>query len=342
MTELLSLDDFVVSDSSRAAWSVASVFADGEGDGPVFVHGPCGVGKTHLIQGACRKAGGTYLACHDFRDRFVGALRTDTLDALAGELASAAVVGIDDVHMLTTAWQAQNFLASLIDAGARVMLGAEKHPRMLRDHRIGLVSRMASGQIVTVDVPTRSARTGIVERLCADRQLHAEAAVVAKIAEVCVGSARDLQGAVSNIAAVCLASGTDMVTEDVVRQVFYTRSFMPNMPVRIETVIDECCRVCGCSRSDVLGSGRHSKTVLARALIAYAARRSTSMSYPEIARALGRPYHSTVHTAEQRFARQLEAGEEVPGPNGPIPLSDILDRAIYAINTRTSEECRRR
>ena len=52
------LDDFVVGASNRLAWSAAAMVAQGKaGFNPLFIHGPCGVGKTHLLQGVCNQAG---------------------------------------------------------------------------------------------------------------------------------------------------------------------------------------------------------------------------------------------------------------------------------------------
>jgi chromosomal replication initiator protein len=50
------LDDFVVGPSNKLAYSAAVAMSDGPNRhfAQLFVHGPCGVGKTHLLQGICR------------------------------------------------------------------------------------------------------------------------------------------------------------------------------------------------------------------------------------------------------------------------------------------------
>lgn len=77
-----------------------------------------------------------------------------------------------------------------------------------------------------------------------------------------------------------------------------------------------------------MASGRHQLVVLARALCVHAARESTNMSYPEIARALGRPNHSSVITAHQRIKQQL--GEDLRvylGPErGETMVADLAQR----------------
>jgi chromosomal replication initiator protein len=68
--------------------------------------------------------------------------------------------------------------------------------------------------------------------------------------------------------------------------------------------------------------------VLARAVSTALARRLTSASYPEIARAIGRPNHSTVITAHRRLDRQMAEGmrcEQRPGEPGVL-VSELLDQ----------------
>jgi chromosomal replication initiator protein len=80
-------------------------------------------------------------------------------------------------------------------------------------------------------------------------------------------------------------------------------------PLRAEQIIAHVCLTLGVERSDLASTTRHKRVVLARAIITHACRELTTMSFPEIARALGRPSHSTVITAQQRLARQIESGE---------------------------------
>jgi len=102
-------------------------------------------------------------------------------------------------------------------------------------------------------------------------------------------------------------------------------------PVRIDAVIAHSCAALGVDTVDLAGKTRHPRVVLARAVITHLARQLTTLSYPEIARAIGRPNHSTVITAFQRFAKQLEADEAVDAPGAPEARTlTVLVRQIAA------------
>ena len=74
------------------------------------------------------------------------------------------------------------------------------------------------------------------------------------------------------------------------------------------------------------------RVALARALVTYLARRLTTMSYPEIARSMNRPNHSTVITAFNRVTRQMAEGETVAGG------SDMVDVTIKSLAERLERE----
>jgi hypothetical protein len=81
-------------------------------------------------------------------------------------------------------------------------------------------------------------------------------------------------------------------------------------PIAIESVIDEVCRALTVDLDRLMGKGRHKRVVLARSMIAFLARKLTTMSFPEIARAMGRPNHSTVITAQRRLEKELTGNPE--------------------------------
>jgi len=67
--------------------------------------------------------------------------------------------------------------------------------------------------------------------------------------------------------------------------------------------------------------------------VAYLARTLTTLSYPEIAHALGRKHHSTVHTAVGRVTRQLKHRTriEVSEHGDSVCLRELLDQLRHEI-----------
>ena len=78
--------------------------------------------------------------------------------------------------------------------------------------------------------------------------------------------------------------------------------------------------------------------MLGRALVAYIGREMTTLSYPEIARALGRTYHSTIHSAEQRLRRQMDENQTFKPAEStePISLRELVDQLRHEILRATA------
>ena len=85
--------------------------------------------------------------------------------------------------------------------------------------------------------------------------------------------------------------------------------------------------------SEMLGSSRHRRVVLARSLTAHLARQLTTQSFPEIAQQMNRTNHSTIVTACQRIDRQISAQERVEDPvTGELrPIDEVIERLRAAI-----------
>jgi chromosomal replication initiator protein len=259
------------------------------------------------------------------------------------------------VHFLSNKVRTQGEFLHTLDAidltGAKVVLASDEHPRLIKRFSQALVSRFLSGMVVQIDRPERATRIAIVRRLAAARDLPMTDQAIEAVASRCVGSIRELEGAVTKLMALRAISGApsdaaaslngdrrDAVGLVLVERLFQDHGWNPPMPVRIGTVIDVVCDRLGISRSDLMGSSRHRQIVLGRGLVAYLAREMTTHSYPEIARALGRSYHSTIHTAEQRLRRQIDDDRpiDIGDQRRALPLSEFVSQLRHEITRATT------
>ena len=377
---LRRLDAFVVGASNQLAYSTACELVeapDAPAVSPLFVHGDCGLGKTHLLQGICGQYAARtgrpdqvrYMTGEQFTNDFIASLRHDAVETFRRRIRRLDLLAIDDVHFLSNKVRTQGEFLHSLDAlaltGARIVLASDEHPRAIKRFSQALVSRFLSGMVVGVERPDRATRIAIVQRLADARRLPMNETAVEALAARCVGSVRELEGAIMKLAAVWAITrsagdasgaangrttgapsaedGAGSIPERgiglvLVEQLFQNHAWKPPVPVRMATIIDIVCRRTGIGRADLMGSSRHRRVVLGRALIAYMGRDMTTLSYPEIARALGRTFHSTVHTAEQRLRRQLvedplvETGDACTS----IHLRELVDQLRHEITRATT------
>jgi chromosomal replication initiator protein len=361
------LDDFVVGACNRLAYTAALGIAEARDSkvlSPLFIHGECGVGKTHLIQGVAHRfataaRGGVavrYVTGEQFTNEYIAAVRADTIEQFRNRIRRLDLLAIDDVHFLSNKTRTQHEFQCTLDAiqhmGARIVLASDEHPRNIRRFSPGLVNRLLSGMVVQIEPPDRETRLQLIERLAASRGLCISAAAAQTIASRCAGSVRELEGAITKLTALKLlaehhcSNGTNgqagAAAKEIglvlVEQLFGDAGWRPPTPVRVATIIDRVGDRLGVSRADILGGGRHRRVVLARAMVAYLAREMTTMSYPEVAEALGRRHHSTVHTAAQRLRMQIEQGKSIEfGPaQHPALICEVVDQLRHEITRATA------
>lgn len=346
------LDDFEVGESNRLAHAAAVRMTEPDcprSASPLFIHGPCGVGKTHLLQGITQKIkerGSTvvYLTAESFMNEYVIALRTNKMDGFRKRYRGVDLLCIDDVQFLNGKAGTQKELLHTFDAidlsGARVVLASDEHPRRVQKLSEALVSRFVAGMVVRVDPPDVALRSRIVAKLAERRGLSLDTAGATMIASSFAGAAptaRDIEGVLTRIEAMRSLPGQP--AHNAVGLVLIRKALgvseseqtgtagapgdgrRPVRPVRFSHIIDETCRVLRVDASELFGKGRHKRVVLARSMCATLGRMLTTMSYPEIARGLGRPNHSTVITAVKRLERQM--GDEATSSVGLYLGSDM-------------------
>jgi len=104
--------------------------------------------------------------------------------------------------------------------------------------------------------------------------------------------------------------------------------------LQMSDIVRVVCERLAIDAPELANKHRHPRVVLARSLCTHLARATIGMSYPEIARSLGRPNHSTVLTAHQRIRRQITDGVIVGGITQPVRqlveslLSELSPRAV--------------
>jgi len=348
-----SLDDFVIGESNRLAHGAALRLAE-EGPGsplsPLVFHGPCGAGKTHLLQGLARRvqelrpgARVRYTTGESFTNGFIRAVRENRTASFHAEHRRLDLLCIDDVHFLAnknaTQTELLHTLNALADGGARIALVSDAHPSLIRSFSRELVSRFMAGMVVSLDPPDMALRMALTVEFGARRGVVLDREGAELIASHARASVRELEGALVRVEAVARlseAAGSGPVPLAVIRQALRLGAPVgPARRVRAEAIIRSACERLGVEVSDVMGRSRHRRVVAARSIAALLARRLTTLSYPELAQKLGRPNHSSVVTACQRLEKQMAAGAGIRlSPGEPETPFSALVREIETDLTR--------
>ena len=366
-----TLEEFIVGSSNRLALeSIKQTIQSPSVCPPVFLHGSCGVGKTHLLRGATHHARKLHPGCkvryttgESFTNAFVNAIRTRSIDAFQRKYRGLDLLCIDDIHLMAGKQATQHELLQIFNTlslgGAKIILASDAHPREIQRLDQALASRFSAGLVVKVEEPDTELARRLVAHIATRRGVFLDAPAIQTIVErVGIGrgaSVRELEGAVVQIQAVARlmdrssdsayqpsAAGSISPTMNHVRKALSLRNGSDEQvnsgPIALDTIISRICQEMTVCKSDLLGKGRQKKVVMARELIVHTARNLTSRSFPEIAHAIGRPNHSTVITAAKRFKDRLSAQEliSVGCPHDGIPATELAQMMSNHVSSSSS------
>lgn len=362
-----SLSDFIVGASNRLAYeSIKQVIQSGVDCPPVFLHGSCGVGKTHLLRGATQYARQLNQGCkvryttgEAFTNGFVTAIRTRSIEVFQKKYRGLDLLCIDDIHLMAGKQATQHELLQIFNklslGGCKIFLASDAHPREIGRLDQALASRFAAGLVVKVEEPDLELARRLVAQIASARGIFLDQPAIQTIVDrVGIGqgaSVRDLEGAILQIQAVARlmdqSANTHSTTRSStnpsmshVRKALSLRSgsneTVSLRPVALDTIITRICQEMTVSKSDLAGKGRQKKVVMARELIVHTARDLTSKSFPEIAYAIGRPNHSTVITAAKRFKERIAESQPVAVgcPHDGMPAGELAQMMATRVHQR--------
>jgi chromosomal replication initiator protein len=318
------LEDFVVGQSNQLAYSAALAAAGGSSPfSHLFIHGPCGVGKTHLLQGLCNAASRRrsdaaptqwrFVTGEQFTNEFVTAVRKGQGGSFRARYRGLDLLAVDDVHFLSAKKATQDELLhtfnAIQSAGKLVVLASDAHPRLVNQFNEQLVSRFLAGMVVKIDSPDEALRLEVLRRRAAAFKLRADEEVLRYLASHIRGSVRELEGAVLKLVALSsLREGP--VTVAMVNEALADSLARTDSAITLSDIESAVGAFFGLTPADMHSSRRTRTISLSRRLVAFFARRHTRMSYPEIGRFMGKN-HSSIVLAVQHMERCLQDDREL-------------------------------
>lgn len=305
------LSSYVVGACNELAFSVASAVVRRPGDAfkHLVIHGGCGLGKTHLLQGVCNgvnRAHPTlqtcYLSGEEFTNEFIYAVKAGKIDLFRARFRNVDVLVIDDIHFLANKRATQDeFLHTFnaIDAsGKTVVLSSDCHPRNIATLTEPLVNRLAAAMIVRIDPPDFATRREILRQRSARMLGTLPEDVLDYVARHVTRNVRELEGALYKLAAYASLTKEPMGLDLARRAVEdYIATARPPEAADVERAVSAHF---GVTREALRSGSRDRSVTLARGVAMYLIRRHTRLSFPEIGRLLGSKQHSTVLMAVRR------------------------------------------
>jgi chromosomal replication initiator protein len=311
-------EQFVIGAGNRLAHAATLATAEmpGQAYNPLFLYGPPGLGKTHLLHAignyVQRYGGGLrvrYATIEEFTSEFVTAVRERRTDRFKEAFRSADVVLIDDVQFLggraRTCEEFFHMFNALLDSGRQLVMTSDRSPDELPGLEVRLTERFRGGLVVQVEPPDAAVRMAILAKRARVDRLDVPGEVLSAIADTVSTSVRALEGALIRVVAHA-SLRSEPPTLELVQQALQRPVSAPHTH-SLQEILDATAAEFGVESQALLARDRRPAVSAARHVAMYLARQLTDHSLPEIGRAVGGRTHATVLHAISRVDASLES-----------------------------------
>jgi chromosomal replication initiator protein len=319
----LSFDQFVIGDCNRLAHAAALAVAEmpAQAYNPLFIFGPPGVGKTHLLSSIAglllSHSPGLTVRCttgEAFTNEFLAALGDGETGGFKDRFRHVDVLLLDDVQFLERKTKTEeeffHTFNALHDGGRQIVLTSDRPPHDLQALEDRLRERFAAGLVADIEPPDITTRRVILRKRAQHDHIElAEEEALEVIAERVQSNVRALEGALIRIVAFSSLTGRPLTAElanEVLDRLYPRPSAAARRSSRsvgeIQAAVGEHF---GLSGKELLSSSRTPRIAWPRQLAMYLARELTGESLPAIGRHFGGRDHTTVLHACRRTAERI-------------------------------------
>ncbi len=333
-----TFDQFVIGDGNRLAHAAALAVAEmpAQAYNPLFIYGPPGLGKTHLLQaiGNYVHVYGDglrvrYATVEEFTTDFVLSLQKKDAGAFRERFRGVDVLLVDDVQFLAdkvkTKEEFFHTFNALYESGRQLVLTSDRSPSDHDEFEARLRERFASGLVADLQPPELDVRMAILRKRARLDSLHqVDEETLTEIASRVTASVRALEGALIRVVAYASLRG-QTPTPAIAQQVL--ASLYPHLPApasSLEAIQDATAAEFGITRESLLAQDRRPQVAFARQVAMYLARELTKATFPVIGREFGGRNHATALHAYRKIAAALLIDTDVV--NKVNALRSRLDR----------------
>lgn len=334
LNEEYTFDEFVRGPSNSWALAAAQGVVSNPGKSgynPLFIHGGTGLGKTHLMQAIGNELKRRkpefaicYLTAETFLNEYVNALKNGQIESFRNRYRTIDLLMVDDVQFLQKGKQFQeeffNTFCALWQAHKQIVMTSDVAPKNLPAIEERLISRFEGGMVQEIESPNYETRLAILRKKSEGMTPSIPDSALEFIADTIKSHVRAMEGALHRISNFRMADPTSSLPKDtlsrLLKDFIEKEQSLKNLTIEeIQTVVSKKYAV---TIPQILSPERTQSLVTPRQLSMYIARKFTTKSLPEIARAFDKK-HATIIHGVKNIEKRLDVEEDLKAS-----LSEIL------------------
>ena len=333
-----TFDTFIVGRSNEFAYAACTAVAKNSGTtyNPLFIHGPSGLGKTHLLSAISHEIAKNdpskniiYVTGEIFANELIEAIKKGDTSEFHRKYRSADVLLVDDIHFIAGKESTQeeffHTFNELHKVNKQIVLTSDRPPKDIKTLEDRIRTRFEWGLIADISLPDFETRVAIIKRKAELLELDLSDEVAEFIANRLKTNIRQLEGAVKKLKAANHLVGTPVtiaMAQNVIREIL--NDARPE-PVTVDRIISEVANIYGVTSDDIKSNKRSQQISTARKVAVYVIKEITQMSLTAIGAEIGGRDHSTVVYYNNDIEARMEKNPQIRGTVDDI-IKNISER----------------
>ena len=307
-----SFDNFVVGPSNRFAHGAAIAVTNYPGDvyNPLFIYGPPGVGKTHLLYAIANgirqkdpEANIVYIKGDQFTIELIAAIQSGKNIEFRNKYREADLFLIDDIQFIAGKESTQeeffHTFNKLYEDHKQIVMTSDRKPSDMLTLEDRLRSRFESGLIASIDSPDYETRMAIVKKKAHSLGLGLDDDVCNYIAINITNNVRQIEGTVKKIMAYRDLDNMPLDLPSISRANDDMFKAEGNSLPTPSLIISQVCKFYSVDEIALRGSSRSQGIVEARQIAMYLIRSLTNLSFPDIGQQFAKDHTTVIHAIKK-------------------------------------------
>ncbi len=314
-----TFENFVVGDSNQFAFLSAKAVSEQPGKiyNPLFIYGPTGLGKTHLLQsvGNFCLNGGKMVICvtsEQFITDFTYNLNNHSMERFREKYRNCDVLLIDDVQFLgkTDKIQEEFFhtFNELHAKNGQIVMTSDRQPKLLKGFEDRLRTRFEWGIIADITPPELDTKIAIIKKKCEFDKIYLDKDVINYIATNMGDNIREIESAIINLNAYARLMRQE-ITLEFAKNILRDQIKEKRENINLENIVEIVSKELNVKPSEMKSKSRSKNIVEARRIVIYLAKNLTPNSMPQIAQFFNMKDHSAVSHSIKKINELIETNE---------------------------------
>ena len=315
-----TFDNFVVGPSNRFAHGAAIAVskAPGQTYNPLFLYGPPGVGKTHLLYAIANTirrnnpdANIVYVRANEFTNELIDAIKSGKNIEFRSKYREADLFLIDDIQFIAGKESTQeeffHTFNTLYENHKQIVMTADRKPSDMLTLEDRLRTRFEWGLLADIQPPDYETRMAILRNKADQLGLNLDDEVCNYIANNITNNVRQIEGTVKKIMAYRDLNDMPLDLPNITRAIDDMFKAEGNTLPTPSLIISQVCKFYSLDEMVIRGTLKNKGTAEARQIAMYLVRKLTNLSLPDIGKEFARD-HSTVLYGINKVEMELKNG----------------------------------